>query len=75
MATKDEMRGRGLGTLVLDALIEHARASGGEIIWCHARIGALDFYRRAGFVTIGDAFDDGLALHNSMWRDLVPVPR
>ena len=73
MATKEGFRGQELGRHVLDALVAHAVGHGGTFIWCHARIGALDFYQHAGFVTIGDVFDDGVALHQSMWRALEPA--
>jgi L-Ala-D/L-Glu epimerase len=68
MATKEELRGLGLGRRVLDALVDHAASHHGTMIWCNARIGALDFYRQAGFVAVGDLFDDGIAVHQSMWR-------
>jgi ribosomal protein S18 acetylase RimI-like enzyme len=73
MATRPAVRSRGLGRAVLDALMAHAAAHGGEVIWCHARIGALDFYRRAGFVAVGSTFDDGVAMHRSMSRPLGAV--
>jgi GNAT superfamily N-acetyltransferase len=75
MATRERVRGRGLGRRVLDALIGHAADHGGTLIWCHARIGALEFYRRAGFEPIGDEFDDGVAIHRSMWRALASPVR
>jgi L-Ala-D/L-Glu epimerase len=68
MATREELRGLGLGHRVLHALVDHAAAHHGTMVWCNARIGALDFYRQAGFVTIGDVFDDGIDVHQSMWR-------
>lgn len=70
MATLAALRGLGLGRRVLDALLGHAARHGGQVAWCHARIGALDFYRRAGFDTTGEVFDDGVAIHQSMWREL-----
>ena len=70
MATKGDFRGQGFGRSVLDALLAHAVDHGGTFVWCHARLGALDFYRHTGFVTIGDVFDDGVAIHQSMWRTL-----
>lgn len=70
MATDGGWRGQGLGGRVLDALLAHAVGGGGSVIWCHARQGAWDFYARAGFTPHGDVFDDGLAVHRSMWRDL-----
>ena len=68
MATTERCRGRGLGRGVLDGLVAHAVEHGATLVWCHARVGALAFYRRAGFDTVGDPFDDGIALHQSMQR-------
>lgn len=57
MATAPEMRGKGHGALLVRACVEHARARGGTIVWCNARVGAATFYERLGFVKHGDAFD------------------
>jgi GNAT superfamily N-acetyltransferase len=73
MATKDGERGNGYGRDVLDALVHHALERGGTLAWCNARIGATEFYRRAGFVTTGEVFDDGVAVHQAMWRPLSDV--
>lgn len=70
MATRDRLRGRGLGLLVLGALMDHARANGGHLIWCKARIGAPRFYGRSGFVTLGEPFMYEDIEHVHMWRDL-----
>jgi predicted GNAT family N-acyltransferase len=70
MATRDGKRGRGLGHLVLDALIEHATVNGGRLIWCQARIGAPRFYARSGFVIDGEPFIYEDIEHIHMWRDL-----
>lgn len=70
MATREGWRHRGLGAEVLAALLAHAGRHGGTMVWCHARVGARPFYRRHGFVALGDPFDDGVAVHQSMWRAL-----
>jgi len=70
MATRDDLRGRGYGRRVLDALIEHATANGGRFLWCEARIGAPRFYGRAGFVVEGKPFLLEDIEHLHMWRDL-----
>jgi ribosomal protein S18 acetylase RimI-like enzyme len=57
MATAPGLRDRGIGRALLQALLEHARASGGARVWCTARIGAAGFYDRAGFVAEGDVLD------------------
>ena len=56
MATADELRGRGVGALVLAAAACVTRASTApRLVWCNARVGALVFYGRAGFVGGGRA--------------------
>lgn len=70
MAAKEGFRGKGLGRRVLDALVDHAIANDGALVWCNARVGALDFYRKAGFETVGEVFDNGITLHQAMWRSV-----
>ena len=70
MATDPAWRGRGAGRLVLDGLLDSARAGAGTLVWCHARVGAWGFYRRAGFTAVGAVFHDGIADHQSMVRPL-----
>lgn len=57
MATRPDARGRGAGTAILQALVEHAIAHGAARVWCNARVGALTLYERAGFVVASDLFE------------------
>jgi GNAT superfamily N-acetyltransferase len=57
MATAPHARGRGAGTALLEALIEHARAERARRVWCNARTPALSLYRRAGFVETSGEFE------------------
>ena len=71
MATDDGRRGEGIGALVLDALVDHCRQQGGGELWCHARTGAVTFYTRAGFTTVGEEWvDPEIGPHVRMRRDL-----
>ena len=73
MATRPDVRGRGLGRLVLDALVDHVAAHDGGVLWCNARTGATPFYGRAGFVARGEVFDvPGIGPHHTMWRAVSP---
>jgi ribosomal protein S18 acetylase RimI-like enzyme len=56
MATAPEARGRGAGTAILAALVEHAIAHGATRIWCHVRTPARSLYERAGFEVVSDEF-------------------
>lgn len=57
MATEPAARGRGAGSAVLGALVNHAREQGATCVWCNARIGARTFYERAGFRVVSEEFD------------------
>jgi len=70
MATREGLRGQGLGNLVIDGLLEHASSNAGRFIWCEARTTARSFYARAGFVIEGEPFMLESVLHVHMWRDL-----
>lgn len=57
MATSPQARGRGAGSAILNALVQHAIAHGATRVWCNARTPALNLYRRAGFVVASDEFE------------------
>ena len=69
MATEPDVRGSGFGTALLAACLEHVAASGGRELWCNARLGAVGFYRRAGFEVVSEEFDiAGIGPHVVMAR-------
>ena len=57
MATAPEARGRGAGTAILAALVDHARSNGATRIWCNARTPAITLYERAGFRITSEEFE------------------
>jgi len=58
MATAEAWRNRGVGAQVLQAILAHAAARGGGLVWCSARTPAVPFYVRAGFRARGDPWVD-----------------
>ncbi len=69
MATRADSRSSGIGGRVLGAALAHVAAEGGGLLWCNARDGATAFYRREGFVEIGEPFDEPqIGRHFVMWR-------
>lgn len=52
-----EARGRGTGTAVLAALLEHARGHGATQVWASVRLGARTLYERAGFEVTSEEFE------------------
>ena len=57
MATLSHVQGRGAGTRLVAEGVAAARASGAELMWCNARVTALGFYEKLGFVAVGDPFE------------------
>jgi ribosomal protein S18 acetylase RimI-like enzyme len=71
MATEPEVRGRGAGSAVLSALLEHARASGARRVWASVRTPARTLYERAGFSVVSDEFElPEIGPHVVMSQDL-----
>jgi predicted GNAT family N-acyltransferase len=69
MATSEQLRGRGLGTRLLDAALAHVATRGGGLVWCNARLPAQRCYDRGGFATRGEPWNDpDLGPHVVMWR-------
>lgn len=76
MATEPERRGQGLGAAVLAAVLDHVAARGGGELWCHARLPAVEFYRRAGLVPLGRAWEEPhIGPHIAMHRSVAPPAR
>jgi GNAT superfamily N-acetyltransferase len=67
MAVDPDLQGQGVGSKILDCAIDLLRgeiaiAPRGErhvpsILWCNARIKAVEFYRQNGWITEGEEFD------------------
>lgn len=70
MATAASVRGAGLGEGVLQALLEVARQRGDREVHLQAQISAVDFYRRAGFSSHGEVFEEAGVQHQEMRRKL-----
>lgn len=57
MATVPEARGHGHGGALLERCLTHVAAHGGTVVWCTARVMAIEFYRHHGFEVQGEPFD------------------
>ena len=69
MATAPEVRGERFGWELVLSCIRFARENEADILWCNARTGAVGFYRKLGFETIGDEFEyPDVGPHFRMWR-------
>ena len=72
MATREDLRGQGIGARVLEACVGHVAARGGGLLWCNARMPARRFYERAGFTAWGEEFESLGIAHVVMWRMVEP---
>jgi GNAT superfamily N-acetyltransferase len=56
MAVRPQWRNCGVGTALASYCIAYAQRSGAELVWSTARLSALTFYKRLGFLEVGDPF-------------------
>jgi len=55
-AVDEGMQGKGIGTVLLKYIIHFAINEGAERIWCNARLSAVGFYLKSGFLQTGTLF-------------------
>ncbi len=71
MAVDADRQLGGVGRLLIEACIAHARDAGGRVLWCNARTSAAGFYERLNFAQHGEIFDiSAVGPHVVMTRDL-----
>jgi GNAT superfamily N-acetyltransferase len=73
MATVPEARRQGVGRALVRACLEYACAQHADILWMNARLAAVPFYRKLGFVISGEKFGiPDVGPHFRMWQRLKP---
>jgi GNAT superfamily N-acetyltransferase len=71
MATHPEHRSKGVGTQLMHFAIDQLNSLGTDVLWCHARINAVEFYKRLGLGIEGPLFHvEGIGEHYLMYRRL-----
>jgi YbgC/YbaW family acyl-CoA thioester hydrolase len=66
MAVERQLRGTGLGSQVLQALIQKSRERGDRSVVLHAQLSAQGFYAKAGFSPNGEQFEEAGIAHIEM---------
>lgn len=56
LAVLPQMQRKGLGNLIIQYLIGFCKTEQISKIWCNARVNAIGFYKKNGFVTSGAPF-------------------
>lgn len=70
VAVRREARGRGLGLILMQAVLDEARRQGFTEAVLDSQTYAIPFYERLGFVAEGEEFDDAGIPHYLMRRRL-----
>lgn len=71
MAVHEGYRGQGFGDAIVETGLNHLRELGVEVVWCDARVAALNFYRRLQFEELEDEYEIPIiGLHRFMWKVL-----
>jgi predicted GNAT family N-acyltransferase len=69
MATVPALQRQGVGRALMSGLLDFVARSGGGLLWCNARLHAVGFYERFGFLLTGGAFEEaGIGPHVRMAR-------
>jgi predicted GNAT family N-acyltransferase len=68
MAVLEQRRHHGVGTMILNKLIEKAKERGHKEVLLSAQVHALDFYRRHGFQALGEIYEEAAIPHRKMRR-------
>jgi len=71
MATSGTHQGKGFGKRLLKEAENRLKAKGVEVIWCNARVVALDFYLKMGYAIHGTVFElPEIGPHYKMYKRL-----
>lgn len=73
MATDPAYQSQGFGQLILQhAFSELKNKQAADLLWCNARLKALNFYQRLGFAPKGESFEiQGTGPHQVMYKYLL----
>jgi ribosomal protein S18 acetylase RimI-like enzyme len=72
MAATEEDQGKGFGKLLLQKAERILSDKGIQIIWCNARINAMEFYKKLGYQVMGKEFEVAeVGPHFKMYKALI----
>lgn len=73
MAVHSQERCEGVGRALMLRVLDGVARSGGGLLWCNARVPAVGFYERFGFVGLGEPWEDPqFGPHVRMHRQVGP---
>jgi GNAT superfamily N-acetyltransferase len=73
VVVEPENRRRGLGRLLVEACLDHARDQGAERLWCRSSFEAVAFFEAMDFDSVGETVGDGRTV--AMYRKVTAPTR
>jgi predicted GNAT family N-acyltransferase len=71
MATDPAVRGTGAGRMLVAEGLTRVAGSGGDLVWCDARVAAVGFYERMGLTVVTEPYElGGVGPHRGMVIEL-----
>ena len=71
MATYNKFQRKGYAKNLMIEAFKELKKRDCDMLWCNARIVAVDFYKSVGFKVIGDLFNiKGIGLHYYMYKEI-----
>ena len=71
MATDFDFQRKGYASDLMQESFKELKKRDCDMVWCNARLVAVDFYKSVGFKIIGDLFDIlGIGPHYYMYKEL-----
>jgi GNAT superfamily N-acetyltransferase len=73
LAVDPTVQKTGIGSSLLNYITKHVEEIGGTRLWCNARIDALGFYKKLGFLQTGRLFTKNGIDYETMEKPITPV--
>jgi ribosomal protein S18 acetylase RimI-like enzyme len=71
MATDSNFQRKGYATDLMIESFKELKNRDCDMVWCNARLGAVDFYKSSGFKITGELFDiEGIGPHYYMYKEI-----
>ena len=71
MATDSNFQRKGHASDLMEESFKELKKRDCDMVWCNARLGAVDFYKSVGFKIIGELFDiEAIGPHYYMYKEI-----
>lgn len=73
MASDVNYRGQGFGSVLLMTAFDYLKDKKCDLLWCNARLKAMNFYKNNGFIVHSDIFElPQIGPHRVMYKRIIP---